>query len=77
MSENDITRDLIEVFVAMHKNYFFKYLHLPYQAGFTKVNILVRVKCLQRFHQCWYINVVIIIKMAKPPGRNTEKSLQP
>ena len=49
------------------------YLHLSYQAWFAKVNIIFRIKIFQRIYKCWHVDIIVIIKMAKPPGRKREK----
>ena len=49
------------------------YLHLSYQAWFAKVNIIFRIKIFQRIYKCWHVDIIVIIKMAKPPGRKRKK----
>ena len=50
------------------------YLHLSYQAWFAKVNIIFRIKIFQRNYKCWHVDIIVIIKMAKPPGRKRKKN---
>ena len=50
------------------------YLHLSYQAWFAKVNIIFRIKIFQRIYKCWHVDIIVIIKMAKPPGRKRKKN---
>lgn len=49
------------------------YLHLSYQAWFAKVNIIFRIKIFQRIYKRWHVDIIVIIKMAKPPGRKRKK----
>lgn len=71
-----INNKIFELITFGRKNWSSEdYLHRFQQTWFAEVDIFMRVETLQRFNQCRYIDIVIVIKMTKPPNRGKKKKV--